>query len=184
MRVYVPDELAGNPMAHVGSNYAPDIIASGMAFSRTTYERSLLSLREFEAARARTAEINGCQLCLNWRSERDAEAYLVSLGSSVVPSLVSRGTAPDEAFYASVAEWRGSPLFSARERIAMEYAELLGVDPHRAATDDDFWQRAKAVFSDEEIVDLSYCIACWMGLGRVMHALGLDGICAVPGLAV
>jgi hypothetical protein len=36
----------------------------------------------------------------------------------------------------------------------------------------------KAAFSDEEIVDLSYCIAGWMGLGRVGHALGTDRVCA------
>ncbi len=37
----------------------------------------------------------------------------------------------------------------------------------------------KSAFSDDEIVDLSYCIAGWMGMGRVTHALGFDAVCAV-----
>ena len=33
--------------------------------------------------------------------------------------------------------------------------------------------------SDAEITDLTYCIACWMGMGRVAHVLGLDQNCEV-----
>ena len=67
---------------------------------------------------------------------------------------------------------RTSPLYSARERIAIEYAEGMGTDPQGIAQDEDFWRRCKAAFSDREIVDLSFCIACWMGLGRIGHVLG------------
>ncbi|MET0657849.1 MAG: hypothetical protein ABW110_06795 [Steroidobacteraceae bacterium] len=62
--------------------------------------------------------------------------------------------------------------------MAIRYAEGLGMDPHGIAQDEEFWRHMKAAFSDGEIVDLSYCIAAWMGLGRVTHALGMDGVCS------
>ncbi|EQB00039.1 alkylhydroperoxidase family enzyme [Sphingobium wenxiniae] len=183
MRVNVPAEHQLQPTAFVATHYAPDVVGPAFAYSKATYEHSRLSLREFEAARARTAQINGCLLCQTWRSDRDTAAYLESLGSKADSVATRGGPAPDELFYDSVAEWKTAPLFSERERIAIEYAEGLGLDPHGIAGNEDFWRRAKAVYSDEEIVDLSYCIACWMGLGRVAHALGIDGICQIPALA-
>ena len=179
MRIAIPEEHQAFPTAYVRKSYAPDIVLAGMRFSDATYANSKLSLREFEGARIRTAHINGCVLCLNWRSARDLPAYRKAIGKALDHSIAERGDAvPDEAFYAAVLDWRTSPVFSDRERLVIEYAELLGLDPHRAASDEDFWMRAKAAFSDEEIVDMSYCIACWMGLGRVTHALGLDSICS------
>jgi alkylhydroperoxidase family enzyme len=183
VRIQVPGEHALQPTAYVAQTYARDIVAAAFAWSKATYEHSVLSLREFEAARARTAQINGCLLCQTWRSDRDTVAYLESLGGAG-NSVATRGDpAPGEDFYDAIADWRGSPLFSERERVAIEYAEGLGLDPHGIAEDEDFWTRAKAVYSDEELVDLSYCIACWMGLGRVAHALGIDGVCQIPSRA-
>ena len=45
--------------------------------------------------------------------------------------------------------------------------------------DDNFWDEMKKVFTDKEITDLTYCIAGWMGMGRVAHVLGLDKNCSV-----
>ena len=45
--------------------------------------------------------------------------------------------------------------------------------------DDNFWDEMKKVFTDEEITDLTYCIAGWMGMGRVAHVLGLDQNCSI-----
>jgi alkylhydroperoxidase family enzyme len=153
---------------------APEIVGAGMAFSSVTYERTILPLRVFEAARARTAEINGCQLCQAFRADRDLPRLYGD-----TRTVASNGPAPDGEFYASVSRWRTSALYDDRERIAIEYAEGLGNDPHGIAADEDFWRRAKAAFTDAELVDLSFCIACWMGQGRVLHALGLDGVCAL-----
>ena len=41
------------------------------------------------------------------------------------------------------------------------------------------WGELKEHFSDQEITDLTYCIAGWMGMGRVAHVLGLDQDCAI-----
>src|SRR3546814_1117189 len=58
-RVHVPDEHQHDPSAYVWTAYAPEIGAAAANYSRTVYERSTLSLREMEAARIRTADING-----------------------------------------------------------------------------------------------------------------------------
>jgi alkylhydroperoxidase family enzyme len=179
MRIHIPDEHCDNPVAHLSENYAKEIVRAGVAFSKAGYQHSRLSLREFEAARARTAEINGCLICRSFRSGRDLPSYFASFGGDNASSVAAHGPEPDEGFYEAVSQWRASSLFSARERIAIEYAERLGLDPHGLPGDDAFWERAKNAFSDEEIVDLSYCIACWMGLGRVTHALGMDGACTM-----
>lgn len=177
MRIDMPPEHQANPFPYVAEHYAPKIVAAGVAFSKAGYQHSKLSLREFEGARARTAEINGCQICQNFRAERDLAGYFTAFGGDVEKSVAAHGPAPSEAFYRNVSNWRDFPHFSERERLAIAYAEGLGLDPQGIASDEAFWKRLKAVFSDAEIVDLSYCIACWMGLGRVGHALGMDRVC-------
>lgn len=97
-------------------------------------------------------------------------------------TVVDRGPAPDEAFYRAVSQWRDSPLYSERERLAIGYAEYMSLDPQGLARDDGFWERVRAVYSDAEVVDLSYCVFGWFQ-GRVTHALGLDGVCDVGVLA-
>jgi alkylhydroperoxidase family enzyme len=183
MRIEISPNSVDAPLEYVSQNYAPQIVAAGLGFSRATYEHSILSLRIFEAARTRVAQINGCQLCQNWRSARDTAAYVDSLGGSR-DTIASRDhRSPDEAFYAAVAEWRDAAVFDSRERVAIEYAERLCLEPQILAQDEPFWRRAKSALSDAEIVDLSYCIACWMGLGRVAHVLGIDNACQIPALA-
>lgn len=183
MRVHVPDSHAGEPRAYVGKTYAPDLTKAAGKLANAVYQHSSLSLREFEGARARTAEINGCRMCQSWRSAQDVPAYLRSAGIPVEGSIATHGPAPDEGYYLSVSDWRTSPIYSDRERLAIEYAERMGLDPQDLAADEDFWKRAKQAFSDNEIVDLSYCIAAWMGLGRVTHVLGLDDVCYIPRVA-
>ncbi|RJG01350.1 carboxymuconolactone decarboxylase family protein [Noviherbaspirillum sedimenti] len=178
MRVHIPERHASNPVAYVMSTHAEDIVRAGINFSKETYSRSSLSLREFEAARTRTAQINGCVLCKAWRSARDVPGYLESLGAESHASVVQNGPAPDEMFYQSVSNWQNTDLFSERERIAIEYAELMGLEPNELAYNEDFWRRAKAIFTDNELVDLSFCLAAWIGLGRAIHVLGLDNAAA------
>ena len=55
----------------------------------------------------------------------------------------------------------------------------MGEDPKGLSNDEKFWVEVKDVFSDAEITDLTYCIAGWMGMGRVAHVLGLDQNCEV-----
>jgi alkylhydroperoxidase family enzyme len=178
MRIAVPDAYQMEPYVYVAQTYAKDIVSAGMNFSVTTYKKSKLSLREFEGARTRTAQINGCQACQSFRANRD----LPDMFQLREEAVTQNGPAPDEAFYQAVSEFRTSSILSARERLAIEYAEGMGLDPQGLAQDEAFWARFKAAFSDDEIVDLSFCVAAWIGFGRVAHALGIDTVCAIPAL--
>jgi alkylhydroperoxidase family enzyme len=179
MRVSAPGEH-DDPVAAIGQHLAPELVKAGSAFSHAIYKHSTLSLREFEGARARTAEINGCVVCRAFRAKRDLVSFFDSQGVEHARSVIDNGEAPDEDFYLNVSNWRTWPGYSERERLAIEYAEGFGTDPQGLAKNEDFWKRAKTAFTDYEIVDLSYCTAAWVGMGRVAHVLGIDAACMLP----
>lgn len=179
-RVHIPDEHAHDPLGYVWTHYAPEISKAASAYSLKVYELSKLSMREMEAARMRTAQINGCKLCLSLRAERDLAGHVERSGGDLAKLALRDNRAPDEAFYAEVANWKNSSHFSARERLAIEYADRLGQAPQSMDEDEDFWARMHQNFSDEEIVDMTLSIGSWMALGRMAHVLHLDGLCMMP----
>jgi alkylhydroperoxidase family enzyme len=172
MRISLPSHT-DQFFPNVADAYAPEIVTASGAYSYATYKHSKLSLRMFEAARIATAVINGCIVCKNWRAERDVA--LMGLEGE----LSNRGPIPDEAFYRAVLAGDFSALDN-RERLAVLYAQRMGQDPQGLASDEAFWTELKAALSDDEIVDLTYCTACWIGLGRAAHVLGLDTACNIP----
>ena len=82
-----------------------------------------------------------------------------------------------EEMYAHVAEYRERDDYSAREKLAIEYAERFALD--HTNIDDDFWRRIREHYSDEEIVDLTICIGTFIQLGRMLAVLGVDPACAL-----
>ena len=175
-RIELPPSSEAIPFKVAVDTYAPEIGAAAWAFSLAVYEKSLLSMREMEAARYRTALINGCNVCINTRAGRDMRSYATRTdGTNEGP--MSRGPAPDEEFYVAINDWATSPLYSERERIAIDLAERMGERPHSMQDDEAFWTRVHAHFSDAEIVDMTLAISCWIALGRVGHTLELDNIC-------
>ncbi len=177
-RVAVPDTAACNPLGYVLGNYASNIGSAGMAFATAVYQSSRLPLRVLEAARYRTAQINGCMVCQGMRAAKHVDPMLAGSGGDASASIVARGGAsPDEAFYAAIEAWRDSPLFSEPERLAIEHAERMAEDPQGFAEDEVYWQRLHRAFSDDETVDLTLCVAAWMAMGRVTHVLELDTVC-------
>lgn len=180
-RVHVPDEFAHDPSAYVWSHYAPEIAGGASSYIQAVYTKSLMSLRELEAARMRTAQINGCELCMGMRSDRDLGAFLEGGGVDPRLAVSARGDpVPDELFYAEIENWRVWDGFTARERLIIEYADRLGSAPKTVKHDDAFWEQMHAHFSDAEIVDMTFCIGAWMALGRLTHVLDLDSVC-MPG---
>ena len=154
-----------DPLLHLWTGLAPDLTMPAAALSNAVYGRSTLSLREFEAARVRIAQLNDCLVCLNWRSARD------------VPSRADDPDAPDEDFYAQVGA-EGWPGFSDRERLAGTFAGLFAAD--HLAMDDAFWKDMHAHFTDDEIVELGVCVGAWLAFGRLQRVLDVDGGCRVP----
>jgi len=84
-----------------------------------------------------------------------------------------------EELYSHVAEYRERPEYSEREKLAIEYAERFALD--HESMDDAFFERMRAHFGDDEIVDLGLCVAIFMGLGRFLKVLGIDEACPWDG---
>jgi alkylhydroperoxidase family enzyme len=118
------------------------------------YNKSILPVGVREAARMRIAQLNDCPVCLTFRAD------------SVKHSGV------DEDFYAHVADHGTSALYSERERLAIAYAERFALD--HLAIDDAFFDRLRDAFTDAEILDLTICMAAFLGLGRLLRVLGID----------
>ena len=148
-----------DPILHVWGAMVPGIGPAAARFSQAVYDESSLGLREFEAARLRIAQINGCLFCQDWRTERD-------------------GVQVEETFAAAVTDWRTTPDLDDRARLAAEYAERYALDHH--GLDDEFWARMKGQYSDAEIVELSMCLGSWLAFGRLNRVLGLDTACVLP----
>jgi len=159
LRVELPSDR--EPVTWVWGEAVPRIGVPAAKFSAAVYEHSTLSLREFEAARTRIAQVNHCLFCLDWRTERDGEKV-------------------DESLYDDVASWRDATSLSDRERLAAEYAERFAADHLSLDADEEFWARMKSAYSDEEIIELSMCIGSWIAFGRLNHVLGIDAVCQLP----
>ncbi len=129
----------------------------GRAINRlvdAAYNKSILPARVREAARMRIAQLNECPVCLNFRAA----------------SVKEQGVQED--FYAHVADHSTSSEYSERERLAIAYAERFAVD--HLAIDDAFFGQLRGAFTDPEILDLTICLATFLGLGRLLRTLGID----------
>ncbi|MBB5911484.1 alkylhydroperoxidase family enzyme [Nocardia transvalensis] len=148
-----------DPIEYVWGEMVPGIGTAASQFALAVYSHSTLGLREFEAARLRIAQINGCLFCQDWRTERD-------------------GVKVEEEFAEAVTDWRTTDLFDERTRLAAEYADRYALDHHNL--DDEFWTRMLAHYTQAEAVELTMCLGSWLGFGRLNHVFGLDAVCVLP----
>ena len=95
----------------------------------------------------RASQVNGCAFCVDMHAK---EATI-------------RGERPLRLHH--VAIWRESPLFDARERAALEWTEALTrLSPE--GVPDATYERARAVFSEKDLSDLTYAIIAINGWNR------------------
>jgi alkylhydroperoxidase family enzyme len=149
-----------HPIMYVWGEMVPGIGPAAAMFAQAVYDHSTLGLREFEAARLRIAQINGCLFCQDWRTERDGQKV-------------------EDGFDTAVEQWRTTDAFDDRTRLAAEYAERFALDHH--GIDAEFWARLNAHYTHAELVELSMCLGSWIAFGRLNHVFGLDSACALPG---
>jgi AhpD family alkylhydroperoxidase len=123
------------------------------------YQQSVLPAQERELARMRIAQINDCVACADFRA----------------PSVLEAGLTAEQ--YENVAAYASYPDYTPRQRLAIEYAERFATD--HASIDDAFFARLRELFSDQEILDLTLCVAVFLGLGRSLTVLGVDQSCAI-----
>jgi AhpD family alkylhydroperoxidase len=98
----------------------------------------------------RASQIDGCAFCLHMHT-RDA-----------------RKDGESQERLDLVSAWREAPVFSSRERAALEWTEAvtLVADTH---VPDDVYEMARAEFSEQELVDLMAVVAI-NGWNRLMVA--------------
>jgi AhpD family alkylhydroperoxidase len=120
----------------------------------TAYQASKLPAAEREVARMRIAQLNACGACATFRA----------------PSVIEAGVTED--IYAHVDEWRDWPGYSERQRLAIEYAERFAAD--HQGIDDGLFDRLRSHFADDEILDLTLCLAVYLGLGRTLEVLQIN----------
>ncbi|MEJ9077853.1 carboxymuconolactone decarboxylase family protein [Gordonia malaquae] len=148
-----------DPIGYVWGEMVPGIGPAAARLATSVYEHTTLGLREFEAARLRIAQINGCLFCQDFRTDRD-------------------GVKVEADFDTAVQAWSTTDAFDDRARLAAEYAERFATDHH--GLDDEFWDRMRAQYTDTEIVELSMCLGSWLSFGRLNRVLGLDEVCVLP----
>jgi alkylhydroperoxidase family enzyme len=156
-RLEVPDGPGGE--AAMIWTLRPELGGMVERMIRGAYQESILPAEERELARMRIAQINDCIACSDFRA----------------PSVVDAGIAPE--LYENVPQYATYPGYTPRQRLAIEYAERFATD--HASIDDTFFGRLRPLFTDKEILDLTLCIAVFLGLGRTLTVLGVDQSCAI-----
>jgi AhpD family alkylhydroperoxidase len=114
--------------------------------------QSSLGPRLVELVNLRVSQVNGCGVCvdMHWRA------------------LVKDGA--DPRHLNSLAAWRESPFFDARERAALGWADAVNALPGRDDTD-AAWPELREQFSETEIAELGYAIAVIRGWNAINLSL-------------
>jgi AhpD family alkylhydroperoxidase len=117
-----------------------------------TVKKSELGERIVELVNLRVSQVNGCGVCvdMHWRD------------------LIRQGA--DPRHLNSIAAWRESPFFDARERAALRWADAVNALPQRDDTD-AAWGELREHFSDNEIAELSFAIAVIRGWNAINLSL-------------
>jgi AhpD family alkylhydroperoxidase len=116
---------------------------NGKIIEARTIERPIIDL-----VNLRASQINGCAFCVDMH----------------VKEATIRGERPLRLHH--VAIWRESPLFSARERAALAWTEVLTRVPPDGVPD-EIYDRVRAEFSEKEISDLAFAIVAINAWNRV-----------------
>lgn len=80
----------------------------------------------------------------------------------------------------ALANWRDSPLYSVRERLALDYGERMTITG--MSVDDAFFAELRAQFSDAELVELTAGIAMENFRSKFNAPLQVaaQGFCVLP----
>lgn len=135
---------------------APDLYKKYLDFSLALKKGGLESTLQ-HLVTLRASQINGCAFCV------DMHVKEAMIGGERALRLHH------------VAVWRESPLFSAREKAALAWVELLTQLPPHGVPEADFLA-AREHFSEAELAELSFAVVAINGWNRLAI-----GFAAVPG---
>ncbi|MDE1461320.1 carboxymuconolactone decarboxylase family protein [Spartinivicinus poritis] len=109
---------------------------------------SSLGLPIVELVYLRVSQINGCSFCLKMHAQ----------------SLRKAGETDDRID--SLAGWRVSSLYTAKERAALAWAEAV-THIEVSHANDEYYEPLKEYFSDQEISNLTFAVSLMNALNRV-----------------
>ncbi len=104
-----------------------------------------------ELVRLRASQINGCAYCIDMHT-KDARAH---------------GETEQRLYTLSV--WREAPFFTSRERAALQWTESV-TEIATSHAPDDVYDRARAEFTETELVNLTMAIIAINGWNRLAIA--------------
>jgi AhpD family alkylhydroperoxidase len=133
-----------------------DQVKRFLDFSQTAAKASI-DAKLVHLVELRVSQMNGCAFCVDMH----------------VKQLKIAGESELRLYHVVI--WHESPLFNARERAALEWAEVLTKLPPQGVPD-DVYERVRAQFTEKEIADLSFVIIGINGWNRISIASR-----AVPG---
>lgn len=119
------------------------LLQFSLALNETTIEQSIRHLVDIRAS-----QLNGCAFCVDMH----------------VKEATIHGERPLRLHH--VAVWRESPLFSPRERAALEWTESLTRLPAEGVAD-DVYESVRAQLSEKELSDLTFLVMSINAWNRV-----------------
>ena len=120
---------------------------------KALFREGIVDHRLKELCRVYVSRTVKCEYCGNQRSERGAELGLV------------------EGKYDELLNFERSERFGEREKAALAYAEAIA---WRLDTDDAFWERLHAQFSEPELVELGCMIGLTLGQQSWLRLLNIE----------
>ena len=115
----------------------------GKYLSKASVEKSLLNLVYF-----RVSQINGCAFCLDMHSK----------------DLRAKGESEQRLYVLDA--WREAPFYTDRERAALAWAEAV-TKIANGNIPDEVYTTARAQFSEEELIDLTFAIITINSYNRI-----------------
>ena len=129
-----------NPQARLDyAHQTPALFKKLAELSKTIADSEHLDAGLAHLVDIRASQINGCAFCLDMHAKE------------------ARLHGERELRLHHVAAWHDSPLFTPRERVALEWTEALTrIAPHGVA--DETYESVRAAFSEKEISDLTFAV--------------------------
>ena len=131
---------------------APELYKAMMSLENALQQTSLTPI-EKELIKIRASQINGCAFCLNMHT-RDAR----KIGET------------EQRIYLLNA-WEETDLYSAKEKMALEFAETLTLIADTKISD-ELYQQTRVFFDEKEYADLIFLINQVNSWNRLSIAMG------------
>ena len=150
--------------------HSETILDGYLAFERGMRKATALDAKLKELANLKTATLIGCPFCIDIGSKESQDAGVTA---EQVQALHEHET---------------SGAFSETERLVLDYAVAMSGTPQDIQ--DALFDRLRAVFSPEQLVELTATVAWENYRSRFNHAMGIkghgfaeNGVCALPARA-